>query len=253
MTTAISHLRAIVVIPAFRESVRLPAYLAQLSDALRLHPPFETNILVVDDGSPADEQKITTCLVETAAKNSAAILPPLLLEKNVGKGAAIMAGWHESKGARWLAFADADGAVSASEVIRLLRIMDTDDPPDAIFASRVKMLGRRVNRGWKRHLSGRVFAHLVGLLIEPNVYDSQCGFKIISAEAWQAIAPKLTENRFIFDVDLLAALQHQGFQVWEVPVNWTDVPGSKVSLLRDTLRMIAGIYRIYLKKRHGRY
>lgn len=96
MTTAISHLQAMVFIPAFRASVRLPAYLEQLSDALRLHSPFQTKILVVDDGSPSDEQRMTAGLVEDAAESSDIILPPLLLKKNGGKGAAIMAGWHQS-------------------------------------------------------------------------------------------------------------------------------------------------------------
>ena len=99
----------------------------------------------------------------------------------------------------------------------------------AIFASRVKMLGRRVERSALRHYCGRLFASLVGLNINPDIYDSQCGFKLVPSKAYFRIAPWLEENGFCFDVELSAALSAANAAVEEVPIDWIDCRGSKVS------------------------
>ena len=87
------------------------------------------------------------------------------------------------------------------------------------------------------------------MLINPNVYDSQCGLKIISKQAWVKVRPLLTETGFVFDVNLLAALTAKGIYIHETPIDWSDIPGSKVRFLRDALRMVFGILRIRAKKK----
>ncbi|MBV9733373.1 MAG: hypothetical protein JO275_11395, partial [Verrucomicrobia bacterium] len=150
-----------------------------------------------------------------------------------------------------LCFVDADGAVPASEVGRLIEELLTDQRHrwDALFASRIKMLGASVDRRMTRHYIGRVFATLVSTLTAMEIYDSQCGLKVIRKSAYAAIESGLKETRFVFDVELSLLLLQSGFKVREIPVNWKEVPGSKVRLLRDTTRMFLGIFRI--RQRYG--
>jgi dolichyl-phosphate beta-glucosyltransferase len=166
----------------------------------------------------------------------------------------VYAGWKTSPSnaaPELLCFVDADGAVPASEVGRLIEelLADKRHQWDALFGSRVKMLGAIVDRRATRHYVGRVFATCVALLTGMGVYDSQCGLKVIRRSAYAAIAEYLQETRFAFDVELTLLLLKGGFKVREVPINWKEVPGSKVSVLRDSIRMFSGILRI--KKRHG--
>ncbi len=55
---------------------------------------------------------------------------------------------------------------------------------------------------------------------------------------------RLTLQQFIFDVEILYLATKLGYQVVEVPVNWHDVPGSKVYLGRNAWRMFYGLWQI---------
>jgi dolichyl-phosphate beta-glucosyltransferase len=121
------------------------------------------------------------------------------------------------------------------------------DGPDAFFCSRCKILGRTVQRSWLRHVGGRIFATFVSTVTGIPVYDSQCGFKVVRRKCYEAIKGRLHEKRFAFDVELLVALTEAGARVIEYPIDWFDVPGSKVHLIRDTVHMLASIVRLRIR------
>jgi dolichyl-phosphate beta-glucosyltransferase len=240
----------LLVIPAFRESNRLPAFLKSLISELDA-APFTVSILVVDDGSGPDEQAFLKRFMEKVRSRTKVPLELLLLPENLGKGGAIRAGWNgaASQPFEWLGFVDADGAVSAGEVCRVLRLVAEQRGNGAnYFASRVRMLGRAIKRNPMRHFAGRLFASIVGTFIDSEVYDSQCGFKVIRSQDYRLIADRLHENGFCFDVELLAALKAAGAKVIEVPIDWADVPGSKLRFIRDAWRMVLGVGRIIRRR-----
>lgn len=228
-----------LVVPCFRESQRLPLYLADLCREMQALGGVK--ILVVDDGSGETESALTSDLVESLRPEYPCLQALLQLPENLGKGAAIYAGWGNSCESDWLAFVDADGACSAAEVARLIKRIDGDS---ALFASRVKMLGRQVDRLLKRHLLGRIYATLVSVLLRVPVYDSQCGLKIVPRPAFEKIANRLLVTGFAFDVELMVALLDTGCQILEVPIDWHEVAGGKVNLMRDSWRMAWDIWKI---------
>ena len=240
-----------MVIPAYRESARIKPFLAALCETLTPLP--QCRVLVVDDGSGAEEQRRLFQIVNDLRSEYSNLLVPLLLEKNLGKGGAILAGWKQlAEEVAWLGFADADGASPASEVFRILNSLPgPQEKPACFFASRVKMLGKTVDRKLYRHLIGRVYATIVSNCLGLPVYDSQCGLKVIPTVAFKHIEPFLGTNDFAFDVELLAALVNSGFQVLEVPINWSDVPGSKVHLIRDSFKMLSSVWKISRRYRLG--
>jgi len=237
-------MRALLVIPSYRDAGRLAAFLPELCDALQTVPDLK--IRVVDDGSGAAIAGETAQLVGELAPRYPILLEPLLLDPNRGKGGAIYAGWDAATPeVEWLGFADADGATSAHEVKRLVcAAMDPASRYDVMAGSRIKMLGRTVQRTLKRHITGRVFATMASVLTGLSLYDSQCGCKMIRRCSYQAVRSQLTETRFGFDMDLLVHLARSGAKISEFPVDWTDIPGSKVSLLRDSLQMFVSLWRL---------
>ncbi len=238
----------LLVIPAFEESGRLPSFLEALAAELA-RQPFHTEILIVDDGSQAADRERLLGAVSPLREKYDGILDPLLLPKNSGKGAAILAGWRHRPNARWLAFVDADGAISPAEVRRVFEMIFSRGYSDAcVFGTRIKMLGRVIERNAARHLIGRVFASMVGNLIDPRVYDTQCGFKITTQRAFTAVERLLVEPGFAFDVELMCALLDAGFEIHEVPIDWRDVPGSKVSVMRDASRMFFSLLKIRARR-----
>jgi glycosyltransferase involved in cell wall biosynthesis len=228
-----------LVVPAFRESVRLPPYLRELVAVLS-PAPFKTEILIVDDGSPPDESKKLLQSLTTGTFGSCQVAPPLLLPANQGKGHAILHGWGAAREAAWFGFLDADGAIPSHEVLRLLDMalsIRAPQPP-CLWASRIRLLGRKIDRTLTRHLLGRMFATLVSKSINLPVYDTQCGFKLVPQVCYKKIAPLLEEPRFCFDIELLLAARHVGAEVLEIPIDWCDVPGGQVHPIRDGIAML---------------
>jgi dolichyl-phosphate beta-glucosyltransferase len=232
-----------LVLPCFRESARLPAFLTPLCREMdRLEG---VRVLAVEDGSGPGEVERMSAVIEKLRKEYSCLLPLKILPGNIGKGGAVYAGWAESGGAEWLGFVDADGSCPAGEVARLIELARRESsPPRALFASRVKMLGRKIERQLKRHLLGRIYATMVSELLDIPVYDSQCGLKLVPAAAYQKIRPALSVNGFAFDAELLLGLLHSGSKVIEVPIDWHETPGGKIRLVRDSLRMARDLLTI---------
>jgi dolichyl-phosphate beta-glucosyltransferase len=236
----------IIVIPCYKESLRLPRFLPGLVEALK---GSGCKIQVVDDGSPADDcDKVARLVEDLRLKSGETLLPLLALPVNQGKGKAVRAGWELHQHEEQLAFVDADGSISPQEVCRFLAIAKSN-PQKAYIASRVKMLGRNVSRKLTRHLYGRVFATFVSTRLNAPIYDSQCGLKTIPGAFFRAHQGRLQENGFAFDVELLHILLKLGVSVEEIPIDWTHIEGSKVRLVRDSFAMFNSLNTIV--KRHS--
>ena len=239
--------KTLLVIPHYNDAERLEPFLKELVEKL----PSHFSILVSDDGSASGQRERLNQVIgrytSLGPANGPSVSPPHFVEKNTGKGGAVRRGWDYGEAHEFslLAFADADGAVSAGEIIRAEDYQRKNDPEvDAIFGSRVKMLGRTVTRSLKRHLSGRIFATLVSWLGNVPAYDTQCGLKILKAESYRKIRPGMQTLGFAFDVELCLLLQAAGSRMIEFPIDWHDVKGSKVSLFRDSILMGIEVIRI---------
>lgn len=237
-----------LVVPCYRESARIGGFLPDL--CREMTALGGVRVQVVEDGSEPGEAAAMEAVVENLRQTFPCLLPLKVLPQNLGKGGAVYAGWADHGGADWLAFVDADGSCSAREVSRLLAMRPpAESSPTALFASRVKMLGRRVERLLKRHLLGRVYATLVSEMLGVPVYDSQCGLKLVPRAAYEKIAGRLQISGFAFDVELMVALLDSGCQVREVPIDWHETPGGKVRLLRDSWLMARDVWRIRAGRR----
>ena len=239
-----------LVVPAFRESRRLPALLEALVEESTAAESPALELVVVDDGSGSEECERERAAVEAAAAALAArgrhrarfVAAPA----NRGKGAAIRLGWEQAYPASaWLGFLDADGAVSAREAWRLVRMLPrVEGEVDVLAGTRMLMAGRSIHRSLLRHLQGRVFATLVEQLFRLGFYDTQCGVKLFRASLLRPLLPRLREERWLLDVEVLAFLQREGARMREEPIDWADPGGSKLVPGLDALRMAAGLRRI---------
>ncbi len=123
------------------------------------------------------------------------------------------------------------------------------------MGSRVKLLGKRIERRPLRHYLGRVFATAVSLALSLHVYNTQCGAKLfrVSASLNELFAEPF-RSRWIFDVEIIARLvkNRRGKKlpqpqevVYEMPLTeWRDIRGSKVKPY-DFVKAIIELARIY--------
>ncbi len=232
-----------LVIPCYCESGRIGAFLAEL--CVLAAQEGGVSILVVDDGSGAEEQRRMQALVESMRAQHPHLLPPLMLPKNRGKGGAVHAGWKAHQGEEWLGFVDADGACPAAETMRLIAMArEKRSTPRAVFGSRTHLLGHRIERHWHRALIGRAHSWIASMFLHIPVHDSQCGLKLVPRSAYTRIAPLLRIDDFGFDIELLAALVDSGCAVEEVPIDWHEVRGGKLRLLKDAWKMFCDILEV---------
>lgn len=236
-----------LVIPCYFESGRIGVFLEELCR----HTAQEggISILVVDDGSSAEEQTRMGSLVEGMRHQHPHLRAPLMLARNLGKGGAVHAGWKEHREEEWLGFVDADGASPAREAVRLIRTArEIVDKPRALFASRTHLLGHHIQRHWYRALIGRAHSWIASRLLDIPIHDSQCGLKLVPRIAYAQIAPLLKVDDFGFDIELLSALIDSGWEVEEVPIDWHEVRGGKLKLFRDAWKMFRDILNVRARR-----
>jgi hypothetical protein len=124
---------------------------------------------------------------------------------------------------------------------------------DVAIGSREVKGARRYNEPAHRHLGGRFINLIIRLLILPSLQDTQCGFKCFRAAVARDLFAHQTLDGWSFDIELLFIAFRRKYRVLEVPVDWYYRSESKVSAVRDALRMIDDIFRIRRNARRGLY
>ena len=234
-----------IVIPAFNEEARLAPTVRGAVGLVRSRG-VAGEVIVVDDGS----RDGTSALVQRLA----AELPGVRLVRlaaNHGKGYAVRSGVLNATGELVL-FADADGATPWDQLARLEAAVAAG--ADVAIGSRaLHSADTRVQARWYRRAMGRTFHRLVELLTVRGFRDTQCGFKLFRGPVAQDLFARMRMDGFIFDVEVLLMAQRGGHRVAEVPVNWVHQPGSRVSLVRDSLRMARDLFVIRANALRGEY
>ncbi|MCA0295031.1 MAG: glycosyltransferase family 2 protein [Actinobacteria bacterium] len=231
-----------VVIPAYNETDRIVptigAFAAHLAGT-----DLAWELIVSDDGS-TDATRDLIALLEHA--NVRVLEAPA----NAGKGAAVRRGFQAARGRRVL-FSDADNATPAHELDRLMAAMDAG--ADLVIASRAAEGASVNNRSFLRSSMTAGLRWIVRLGLGVGVRDTQCGFKLFTAEAAQRISAAQTVEGFSFDLELLYLARRFGYRVAEVPVAWFDAPGSKVDPAKEAVRFLTSIVRIRANSLRGVY
>lgn len=232
-----------IIIPAHNEANRLPDTLEQVFGFLKKQT-FTSEVLVVENGSTDKTFEI--------AQDFAAHHTNLRVIQNDwrGKGLAIQRGIQEAKG-EYLFLCDADLSMPIAEISKFI-------PPqlpkvDIAIASREAPGAVRYHEPYYRHFTGRVFNTLIRLLVLPTLQDTQCGFKCIRADVARDIFRYQTLTGWAFDVEMLFIARHHRYQVVEIPIHWYFNADSKISVLRDSLRMFLDLLVIRRNARRGLY
>lgn len=231
-----------VIIPAHNEESRLPATLEKLFAFLGTQP-FTTEVLVVENGSSDG-----TLAVARAFSDSHPNLR--VIQSDRGKGAAVRAGMLAAQGT-YRFMCDADLSMPVEEIARFIPPQLADF--DIAIASREAPGAIRFNEPAHRHIGGRVINFLIQLLILPGLNDTQCGFKCFSARAAAEVFALQTLNGWSFDIEALYIARRRSLSIREIPIHWYYDADTKVSAVRDAIRMIQDIFHIRANARQGRY
>lgn len=243
-----------IVIPCYNEASRLPT--AAFESFFSSHP--NVSFIFVDDGSK-DATFETLSKLAAAHPASARVLK---LARNSGKAEAVRQGMLAAAegGADFFGYWDADLATPLRYIDVFAQHLSQTDAA-IVFGSRVRLLGRHVERSAARHYIGRGFATLAGLALQIPIYDTQCGAKLLRATpAIRKLFEQPFELGWTFDVELFARLLQlaqrdasidpsRHFVEWPLE-EWRDAPGSKLRPAHFT-RIAWELTRLFLIARRG--
>ena len=224
-----------IVIPAFNEASRLPSTLDAIGGYFASRP-LAVEVLVVNDGStdataqlrlPPDRPHICWRMLHNPG--------------NRGKGYSVRQGMLAAQGERLL-FTDADLSAPIREIERLEAALARG--ADIAIGSRRQRELLRARQSHFRENAGRLFNRIVRLALALPFVDTQCGFKLFTRRAAQAIFPLQRIEGWGFDPELLYLARRLGYRVEEVPVVWSHAEGAKIHRLQDSLRMFSDVIRI---------
>jgi dolichyl-phosphate beta-glucosyltransferase len=238
LATADPAPRLSLIVPAYNEAERLSWSIPRLLEVI---PLDETEVIIVDDGS-TDET------VEVASRALVA-LPHgriIRLPRNSGKGAAVRAGVVEARG-EIIAYMDADMATEPGDLALLIDALRVS--PVAI-GSRAHDSSVVQDKSGLRRLMTRTFGLVVSSTVDLPLSDTQCGFKAFHGSVAKLLFHGGQVDGFAFDIEVLTRAARLGLETAEVPVRWTEVAGSKVRVIKDSLKMLFDVGRT--RRRVGR-
>jgi glycosyltransferase involved in cell wall biosynthesis len=231
--------RLSVVIPAYREQERIADTVRAVRAACA--PAGDVEIVVVDDGSPDATAQAAAPVADRVVR----------LAVNRGKGAAVRAGVAAASG-RTISFTDADLAYAPDQLLGLLAAVEAGAPV-VIGSRRVEGSATLARTTVARRAASAVFAAVGRAALDGRYPDTQCGIKAFRADVAGALFDRAAVDRFAFDVELLAVAEVLGLPIAQHPVSVRNCATSTVHLGRDSLRMLADIAGVALRRRLGRY
>lgn len=229
-------LTALLVIPCYNEAERLPV--RRFVDFSAQHD--DIGFLFVNDGSTDGTQSV----IDRLTARDSDVFSSLALTHNQGKAEAVRAGILKAveEEVEFIGFWDADLSTPLEEIPRFIDLYREMPDRMMLAGARVKLMGRTIERRAVRHFLGRVLATAASMLLDIQMYDTQCGAKLLRRTPGAArLFQQRFHSRWLFDLELIMRIRRREdgrpelpmeSLIQEVPLNtWRDVSGSKISYL----------------------
>jgi len=229
----------LLLIPAYNEEARIEPVLREFGAYFRDHYSGEFHLVVVLNGCRDNTRGVVERVMQDFPSLSLLDFPA-----PIGKGGALIEGLKLAYKAELIGYVDADGASPPHAVVDLVKRIGEADCvigsrwlPESVLHQAQPLL---------RRFTSRCFHLIVELLFWLHVKDTQCPCKVMKRDLVERIHASLYIADLAFDVNLLVAVKRAGFKILEVPTEWTDQMGSKVSssLFRASLTMFLSVVRV---------
>jgi glycosyltransferase involved in cell wall biosynthesis len=200
-----------IVIPAYNEADRLPRTLVATITYLEKQP-FTSEIVIVNEGKDNTPE-----VVEFFQRIYPAI-SILSFDQRQGKGKGTKIGMLAAKG-QVRHFMDADLAVPVEYIGDCLKQIQSG--ADIAIGSR-SVPGARIvhSQRFPRHELALLFGYLQRAVLQLPLVDTQCGFKMFTADAAKKYFSVQTLDCAFFDTEILYLAYNMNSKIAEVPVQW---------------------------------
>lgn len=221
-----------LVLPVHNEADILPKSFGTLYSFIKNRSMDHCKIVIADSSSTDG----TSGVAKELARDPSVTYMQV---PEVGKGAAIKKAWLSlGDDFEIFAFMDADLSTDLAALPGLIDGIRAGY--DVVVGSRY-VAGSRVHRSLGRELISRSYRVLFGIVLRAKIKDPQCGFKAIARPVRDHVLPQVKSRGFFFDTELLVRAAAAGYSIREIPINWSECPGSSIRLLNDVPEFLSGL------------
>lgn len=227
-----------IVIPAYNEAHRIGASIRALRECTGCVSRSSEIILVIERST---DGTLDLAREMTGQDPSFTIIAH---DSHRGKGHAVRSGMLRARG-EIAFFMDVDLSTPLSEMDRFLSRFQESPPVDILVGNRRHPgCGSARHRDLGRRTMSRVFNVLARLVTGIRISDTQCGFKAFRRHAREAVFSLQELDGFAFDVELLLLAERLGLRVADLPVRCSPAAGSRINVVRDSMRMLTDVIRV---------
>jgi len=234
-----------LIIPAYKQEKTIRENIKRVMDVLD-NSRYKYEIICVVDGE-IDKTG------QEAKKINSSKVKVIEYSENRGKGYAVRLGMKKAKG-DVIAFIDAGLELNPEVLLMGMEHFKWYDA-DIIVGSK-RHPASKVNYPTQRKLLSFGYQWIVRIFFGLKVRDTQLGMKIFRREVLEKTLPKLTVDRYAFDIEMLAVANSMGFnRIYESPVDiaydFEDL--THASALKSVLRMFWDTLGVFYRLRMTNY
>ena len=238
-----------IIVPCYNEEKRIIKSLKIIASYIKREKK-QTEVVFINDGSTDKTSILLSDYKKSLEKNLLFKIKIINYVKNKGKGYAIKKGFIKSSG-KFLLICDADLSTPLTELTKLFRY--TNDF-DLIIGSRKQKDAKIIKRqSFIRTTLGKSYSWISKILLNVNVNDFTCGFKLIKRGPALRIASKMLIDRWAYDSELLKIATIHNYKIKEIGVRWKNNPNSQVKLYKDIALSLFDIMRILIFSFSNKY
>lgn len=227
-----------VVIPVYNEEVDLEPSISRLRSFLMRECPYQWQIVIADNASNDRTPEIAQ---ELAGRWPGQVAHLRLPEK--GRGRALRRAWLDGQ-ADVACYMDVDLSTDLVHLMPLVEPLMAGEKQVAI-GSRLLPGSQVIDRPLIREFTSRVYNLLIWIMFPGRSFvDAQCGFKAVTRQAIRELVPRIVDNAWFFDTELLLRAEAAGYAIHQVPVRWVDDPASTVNVADIAWKDIKGLVRV---------
>ena len=224
-----------IVVPALNEEKILQKSITTLDEYMAKHLPYRYQITIADNGS----QDKTLEIAKNLAEKHQSVQVVSLAER--GRGRALKQVWQNSP-ADILAYMDVDLSTSLDDFLPMIQPLVAGEAGVAIGSRLLK--DSKTSRGLKREFISRCYNSIIKWTSRTKFSDAQCGFKAIRRDVTAKLLPKIKDNEWFFDTELLIKTERAGVPIHEQPVTWIEDTDSRVKIVKTAVDDLKGLYRV---------
>jgi dolichyl-phosphate beta-glucosyltransferase len=237
------------VVPFYNNEANLEENIRVLYQFLDVHLGDGFELILSNDGSTDRSAEIAGRLARSFSRLRIVGYAP-----NRGRGFAVRFAAETCRG-DYLIYADLD-LPQTTDLSNILDVKEALLRYPIVIGSRF-LRESATERLWKRKVVGQAHRLLVGLFFPRlKIKDPDAGFKGFQVERLKKMNSVCREDRWSWDLEILAIARANGIACLEIPINWNECHEqylTSVSVIKDGWEELTGLVRIGRRLRKGIY